>query len=477
MITMVNPPRVWSEIQGIQTPDVIRQFAGFSSMDVFSLNDNVMVKNKNISTKNAPAAQVREGFKRLPTLPAQIMGAGSWKEEQLNVIANGSWQSLRGSSWVQVATGLNASTRWSFANFKGNFPGVNLIAANGVDPVKVYDGTTVTNLANAPAGLNFVTGHENRLYGAVRNELHYSALRKPTDWNTVDESGQIVIENNGGENISCVIGGTGKIVIFLPHSMHELYGTGPLNFKLQLITEEIGCVSHQSAVMVAGILFFLSHDGIYRYTGGAAPQKDFSLPIQNIVERVNPNAWNAVVAGTDGERYYISLPIDNAIEPNITLEYDPMYNLWNIWDYGHVPTSYGRVQEKMYIGTKEGFVLEMGGDNDAGTLTPYMLETKPFSYGSLAAHSRLYRLWIVADLPINATLNVYISNTKEGDSDWALVKSIASNNEIIAAPIHIPVNKSFYANWVRIKIAGVGKVTIHEISRQSRIFRFGIGGV
>ena len=93
-----------------------------------------------------------------------------------------------------MANGLNASAKWSFTNFKGNFTDVSLVAANGKDPVKVYNGTTITNLANAPTGMNYVVGHENRLYGAVKNTLHYSALRKATDWSTVDESGQIVIK-------------------------------------------------------------------------------------------------------------------------------------------------------------------------------------------------------------------------------------------------------------------------------------------
>lgn len=472
---MVNPQRLWGEIQGIQSPEIIRQFGGISSGDAFSLNDNIMVKNKNISTKGVPAAKVRSGFIKLGNLSAPVTGIGLYKENQLNVISGGVWKWWNESSWSDLASGLNSSAKWSFTNFKGNFSDVALIASNGVDAVKVYDGTTITDLENAPTGLNFVTSHENRLYGAVRNELHYSALRKPTDWNTVDQSGQIVIENKGGENISCVVGGTGKIVVFLPHSMHELYGTGPINFRLQLITEEIGCVSHQSAVMVGGILFFLSHDGIYRYAGGAIPKKDFSLKVQEIVNRINKNAWSAVVAGTDGERYYISLPLDNATEPSITLEYDPAYDIWNIWDVGHVPVVYGRKQEKMCIALKDA-VLQMGGVDDAGTATPYMLETKPFSYGSLAAHARLYRLWIVADVPIGATMNIYISNQQQGEADWSLVKTINADTAIVAMPIYIPVDKSFYANWMRIKIEGQGHVVIHEIARQSKMFRFGIGG-
>lgn len=473
---MVNPQRLWGEIQGIQSPEIIRQFGGISSGSAFSLNDNIMVKNKNISTKGVPAAKVRSGFIKLGQLTASVTGIGLYKENQLNVISGGIWKRWNESSWSDLESGLNSSAKWSFTSFKGNFSDVALIASNGVDAVKVYDGKTITNLENAPTGLNFVTSHENRLYGAVKNELHYSALRKPTDWNTVDQSGQIIIENKSGESISCVVGGTGKIVVFLPHSMHELYGTGPINFRLQLITEEIGCVSHQSAVMVGGILFFLSHDGIYRYAGGAIPKKDFSLKVQEIVNRINKSAWSAVVAGTDGERYYISLPLDTATEPSITLEYDPAYDIWNVWDIGHIPTVFGRNQEKMCIGVKEEAVLQMDGMDDAGIATPFMLETKPFSYGSLAAHARLYRLWIVADVPNGATMNIYISNKDRGDTDWSLVKAINADTAIVAMPIYIPVDKSFYANWVRIKIEGQGQVVIHEIARQSKVFRFGIGG-
>lgn len=472
----MNPERVWNPIQGIQEPSVIRQFAGISGQDAFSLPDEVMVKNKNISTKNMPAAKAREGFASLASITGKTTGIGSYKEKELIAISGGVWRKWDTSVWTDIKTGLDVDAKWSFTNFVGNFGGVRLLAANGKDSVKVYNGTTLTNLSGAPSGMNYIVGHENRLYGAVKNELHYSALRNPTDWNTVDESGQIVIENDGGEDISAMIAGTGKVVVFMPHSIHELYGTGPINYRLQLITEEVGCVSHHSAVMVSGVLYFLSHDGVYRYTGGAVPKKDFSLAIQPIIERVNTAAWSEVVAGTDSERYYISLPIDGATTPNITLEYDPMYDVWNIWDFGFVPTAYGRIDEKMYVGATDK-VVQMGGSSDDGTPTPYMMETKPFSFGSLATHSRLYRLWLVADVPTGSTMNIYLSNDRSGDGSWELVKSITADDDVKSTPIYIPVDKSFHHHWTRLKIEGVGPVTIHELSRQERVFRFGIGGV
>lgn len=467
----------WGEIAGIQSPKVIRQFEGINKLDPFSIKDTHMVSNKNISTKKYPTATVREGYTDLSVTSGSTEGIMIWKEQELHAVSGGAWRKWDGAAWSTLLDGLDDTKKISFSNFKGNFEDVNLVVANGVNPVKIYDGTDVKDLENAPEGMNYVVGHENRLYGAVKNELHYSALRKPTDWTTVDQSGQLVIENNAGENITSVVAGTGKVVVFMPHSTHELYGTGPLNYRLQLISDAVGCVSHHSAVVVGGIMFFLSHDGLYRYGGGAAPKKDFSLPVQYIIDRVNSSAWDKVVAGTDGGRYYISLPIDDSTVPNITMEYDPQFGTWNIWDLGFTPSAYGIIDEVLYVGAIENKVVKMGGDKDNDSLVPYHLETKPFSFGSLAADNRLYRLWVVADVPNGAILNVHISNDKDGDGDsWNLVKQIVADETLTATQIIIPVNESFYHKWVRVKIEGIGPVTIHELTRQERTFRMGIGG-
>ncbi len=466
----------WSDIVGIQSPQTIRQFTGINTLDPFSIDDNTMVKNKNISTDKFPTASTRKGYTALSTTTGETTGLGVWKETELQAISGGVWRKWTGSVWTTIASGLNTTAKWTFSNFKGNFADVSLIGANGIDPVKVYNGTTLTNLANAPAGMNYVVGHDNRLYGAVKNALHYSALRLPTDWNTVDQSGQLVIENNGGENITSVLNGTGKIVVFMNHSMHELYGTGPKNYRLQLISDEIGCVNHHSAVNLGGTMFFLSHDGLYQYGGGAIPSKVFSLPVQNIIDRVNAQAWSKVVAGTDGERYYISLPIDGATTPNITLEYDPKFQTWNIWDFGFVPSSYAKIEETMYVGSLTNKVVKMGGTTNDGVAIPFLMETKPFSHSSLAAENRLYRLWVVADVPVGSTLTVSISND-DNDNSWTVVQTIQANANVQASRIPIPVNQAFFHQWVRVKLEGTGPVTIHEITRQERTFRMGIGGV
>lgn len=466
----------WQPIAGIKEPNAIRQFRGINTLDQFSIEEDFMIMNKNITSKKFPTATIREGTSPLGSITGSVTGLGVWKEQEVHVIVNGQWRRWLGASYENLLAGMNTTAKWSFTNFKGNFADIGLIASNGVDAVKVYDGTTVSNLANAPAGMNYVVGHENRLYGAVKNSLHYSALRKPTDWNTVDQSGQLQIENTSGENISSVVAATGKVVIFMPHSTHELYGTGPMNYRVQMISDEIGCVNHQSVASIGGVIYFLSHDGLYQYGGGSAPRKDFSLAVQSLFDRINVNQIHKTCAGTDGERYYISFATDNYTEPNITLEYDPKYDIWNVWEFTKTPTAYERVNDTLYIGTKEDALLQLGGTTDSGAPIAYEMKTKPFTGGSLASRNRLYRLWIVADVPLGATMNVSLSDDDEGLT-WVQVKSVVGNNDIVGHQIEIPVNQSSYSRWVRVKIEGIGASKIHEITRQERTFRMGLGGV
>jgi hypothetical protein len=466
----------WGDISGIKQPQTIRQFKGINTLDQFSIEEDFMTMNKNISTKRFPTASVREGSSPLGVVAGIITGLMIWKDREIHAVSNGEWKRWLGASWESLASGLSTTKKWSFTNFKGNFTDIGLIAANGVDPVKVYNGTTVTNLANAPVGMNYVVGHENRLYGAVKNALHYSALRLPTDWNTVDQSGSLVIENNSGEEIASVIAGTGRIVVFMPHSMHELYGTGPINYRLQLVSDSIGCVNHQSVVTLGGVVYFLSHDGLYRYGGGAVPNKDFSLVVQTLFDRINVRTYDKVSAGTDGERYYISFAMDSAVEPNITIEYDPKFDIWNVWEFSKTPTVYANAEDVMYIGTKEDALLRMNGTLDSDQAIPFELRTKPFTSSSMANKNRLYRLWVVADVPLGATLNISLSNDDDGIT-WTQVRTIIGETNMMGLQIEIPVNQSFYNRWVRIKLDGVGAVTIHEITRQERTFRMGIGGI
>jgi len=464
----------WKSISGILKPIPLREFKGVNKLDAFSIFDSYATSLKNLTSTNFLALTVRSGFSSLgDSFGVVVIGLGVWKDAELHAIANGEWKKWDGAAWsAALASGLSTSAQWSFCNFQGNFADINLLAANGTDAVKKYDGSTVADLVNAPANANYIDAHDNRVYVAVGNSVKFSALRKAEDWTTVDDAGEIVVETSTGEAISGLKAGPGHVVVFMPHASFELYGTGPINYKLLPVSDKIGCVSNQSTLMVGNTLYFLAHDGIYRYTGGSAPRKDFALPVQWYIDNINKSNRHKACAGTDGKRYYLALPINSATEPNHVLEYDPVFETWYVWELGHYPRAFAYMNEEWYEGDSSGQVHKMGGTDDAGTAISWEWVSKPFGASSLAQPKQWYKLWIVCDLPSGSTLNVYLTKTAEGDSDWTLVRSLTANSTIQSSRVIIPVETVANANWVRVKFSGTGPATIYEMTRQERLMPF-----
>lgn len=462
----------WRPLSGILDPIPLREFKGVSKLDAFSILESYATHAKNLTSKGYPALTVRPGFSNLGSAFAgAIVGLGVWKDAELHAIGGGEWKKWTGSAWSSLFSGLSTTAQWSFCNFKGNFTGINLLGVNG-EVARKYDGTSVTTLAGCPAGARYIDAHDNRVYVAVDYTVKYSALRNAEDWTTVEDAGEIAVETSFGENISGLKAGPGHVVVFLPHAMFELYGTGPINYKLEPVSEKVGCVSNQSALMVGGILYFLAHDGIYRYTGGTAPSKDFALPTQWYVDNINKAYRSKACAGTDGRRYYLALPIGSATEPSHVLEYDPVFGTWYVWELGCYPRAFAFMGEEWYLGDSSGQVRKMGGANDAGTAISWEWISKPFGEKSLAQPKNWYKLWIVVDLPTGSTMNVYLSKKAEGDADWTLVKSLTAASDIQNAKVIIPVETVANANWVRVKFSGTGPATIYEMTRQERLLPF-----
>ena len=462
----------WKAIKGMINPVSTREFKGVNKIDTFSISDGQFTSAKNMTASKYPAITVRSGRTNIgASLTATILGLGVWKDEELHSINNdGDWIKLVDGNWgTSLETGLAVAKPWSFCNFKGNLSTINLIAANGDDVIKRYDGSVVSNLSGAPSGGNFIEQHDNRLYCATGNTVHFSALRKADDWTTVDDSGQIVVETQDGEEISGLKAGPGHLIVFKPHAVFELYGTSPMNYRLTPVSEKIGCVSNASAVMVGSVLYFLSHRGIEKYTGGVAPSNDFCLPVQWYLDNINATNRHNSCAGTDGKNLYMAIPLLTATEPSHVLEYDTTFNVWHVWEMGNYPRVFVGFKEDFYYGDSVGQVHKFGGTTDAGTAISWQAISKPFGSGSLAQRKQWYNLWLVVDLPVGSTLNAYLSADAEGDSSWTLVKTLTAESSIQAARVIIPVNTVANANWIRYKLSGSGPCTIYEVTRQERL--------
>lgn len=460
----------WDPIRGVSDPIPIRQFDGVYKPDDegFNLPDNLFTELINFSPNNYPAITTRPGYTVIGTFGATVLGFGAWKDTEMHAVFNdGTWRKWDGTTWTTLATGLNTTAEWSFCNFKGNLAGINLIGANGVDPVKRYDGATVQNLANAPAGGKYITTQSNRLYCAVDNFLRFSALNEADDWITVDDAGELPVNTTDGETINGLNAGNGHVTVFKPSSTFELYGKGPQSYAMDEIATDIGTTGNKAVAVYDESLPFISRDGIYRYSGGVRPRKDFSVPIQRYISGANKTQMSKCVANYDGEYLYFGIPYGSAAtQNNRILQYDPIHQSWYTWD-GIAVTQMIRVGAVMYFGDASGRILKLGGDTDNGTAITATAITKPFTAASIARKQHWFKIWVVASVKAGSSLAIYISGEAAGES-WTLARTLTTDAGIQYKEILIPMNTIAAANAVRLKLVANGRVTIHELTRQLR---------
>ena len=460
----------WPIIRKSLPTHIQREFRGVNKLDAFSIGEQYATDIKNLTSKAYPAMTVRPGFSLIGSaFPAALRGVGVWKDTELHAVANGVWSKWNGSAWTTLASGLNTSAMWSFTNFKGNLADIGLIATNGVDPIKVYVSGSVSNLATAPAGGNFIEAYEDRLYCAVGQELRFSAYRMANDWTTVDgedtDAGYITVETPSGEAINGLRAGIGHVTIFKPSSIHELFGSSPSDYRVIPVTTEVGIINHNCSVVIGGIMYILDNTGIYRYAGGTPPRKDFSAPVQWYVDNMNAAAKQYACVGTDGKRLFVALPIESSTAPDTILEYDPDFGFWYVYKDAS-PLVMAKWQDTLVVGENSGKVRKLSGTTDDGAPITWHWVSKPFGSGSMNQKIRWYRMWLVVDVPVGSSINVYLSPSASGDNDWVLVKSITGNLQSVRIPI-IP-SQIANSNWIRLKLSGTGPVTIYEIDREQQ---------
>lgn len=457
---MISPiqrkPVNYQPLSGIHSPVVKRVFQGVNTLDPLTIGEDFATSTKNID--GYPYLETRKGFAVLGSDYGKVIGMGVWKDQELHAIfSDGTWRKWEVNTWGQpLQFGLDVTKDWTFTNFLGKFTDMNLVASNG-SQAKRYDGSAVHNLTS-PTNINYIETFSDRLFGAVGQTLHFSSWRDGNDWTTVNEdqtdSGWVVVETSDGQDIVSVKPGIGHVTVFKRNSIHELYGYSPDSYEMRVVTLEIGAINNKSIINIGGTLYFMHDTGIYRYQGGTAPSESFSLPVAKYIENIDKGRTDEICASTDGRKLYFAIP-------DRMLVFDLLYEIWTVYE-DTSPNVMTGWRNELYIGADR--VYKTGLDSNG---VNYEWITKPFGAGSLAQKVRWYRMYIVADVPTGSTLHVHLSKTIEGN-DWTLAQTVNGADHIQQARIIIPVTTVADANWVRVKLSGMGYVKIHEFTRQYR---------
>lgn len=451
----------YQQLGGILPPASIRTFQGVNTYDPFMIDDSYFTDSSNVVSDDYPALTVRPGYTVLGTFGTAVLGLSFWKSEIHAVFNDGTWRKLVGGTWTTLTTGLSTSAKWSFTVFQGNFDEINLVGTNGVN-AKKYDGSTIVDLTGAPAGINYITTYQNRLWGAVGKELHSCALDQPEQWElfegTEEDSFAKDTESMRGESIIMLSGSLTKLTIGMKNALFEMYGELPSNFTVKLIVDDVGIMNNQSWTTQRGLMRIIDEQGIYDYGGGTIPDKDFSDIVGGYLTGITDSC-----AGADVDKLYFKT------NTNTTMVFDSRsgVNAWSVWkDFN--PLVFATLDNHVYVGDSQGRVLQLGGTTDGGTAISWYAITKLFTNASMAQKMRWYKMFIFAELAAGSTFNVSFSKSASGDSDWELMQSITGTGGIKIQRIIIPVAKYARENYIRIKFHGTGWMRLHEHTRQQR---------
>ena len=184
------------------------------------------------------------------------------------------------SAFVEIKTGLNAAAMVQFENCV-NF----MVACNGVDAPWKWNGTTVSNLANAPADAQFPVLHKEQLFvvpKASPSTIKWSDFFLPETW---PANNYQQVKDGDGDVITNLQKLLGQLVIFKERSIHVLRGTYVDDFQLQEAESAIGCVGPRAAVRHDMYIYFVSDQGICLFNG---------LKVINLTESAIPLTWAGV---------------------------------------------------------------------------------------------------------------------------------------------------------------------------------------
>lgn len=286
------------------------------------LPENVTVDCLNMYSKKLGSLQKRPGQLHLnnPLLSGAVRGLHAYYKDTsryLVAAAGGKvWYWNPGTSaFVDIKTGLDSSALTSFETC------VNyMVVFNGVNNPWKWDGTTVSNLANAPADGQFALLHKEKLFTVPMSEpsrLKWSDSFQPESWPAVNYWD---IKPGDGDKITCLQKHMGTLVIFKRRSIHVLYGSSLDDFRCEEMNSKIGCVGKFAAYMHDPYVFFVSDEGLCVWNGQSV-QNLSAGRIPGFWNRVNKNYISKTAIAAWDNLIWVALPIDSSTYNNVILIY------------------------------------------------------------------------------------------------------------------------------------------------------------
>ena len=218
-----------------------------------------------------------------------------------------------------------------------------------VDSIATYQVAVEITDPDAPTDVRCLTAHRFRLVCANGiDEIHFSnvlpSVSDPALGDVFPGTSNSLRVGDGRSDkiVSIVPFKDFRLAVLKENSVHIVDANpaiegGVANYTIQLVSDRVGCLAEKSAVRVGNDIMFLSRDGVR--TIGSAYQQDqigtsdpISLPIQDVIEKINWEYASKSCATFWRGRYMLTVPYLNSTVPNVTIVYDTNTKAWaGIW--------------------------------------------------------------------------------------------------------------------------------------------------
>jgi hypothetical protein len=316
-----------------------------------------------------------------------------------------------GSSWLQWSNYLAASAA---SNVELVQAVDYLCISDGVYPLHLWDGATLRNLgtgaSNRPPIGKFVIWHTNRLFMAgitdIPDALYCSDILDPATWDSNEQ--MLQIGGGDGEDITGLASWDDFNLVVFKRSSVWLVRTDPTatvaNWQVQRLSNKVGCIAHRSIVQSGGDVWFMSAEGV-RTVGRtiATTQREISdpisVPIQDVIDRINPAAIGNICASFWNNRIMFGVALDNSDTNNAVLVYNTLQQKWSGTWSGWLPTCFSRTgadTQQLVWGRSDGAVWRWqdtgfdtdGAFTDNGAAIPTRIKTRALFFQELLSEKQ-----------------------------------------------------------------------------------------
>ena len=309
--------------------------------------------------------------------------------------------------------------------------------------------------------MDFIIESENRLWGCrygvalngkVVNEIYASKLGDFKNWNvfnTPSISTDSYVASVGTDGyFTGAVTHLGYPIFFKENCMHKVYGNYPSNYQIQTTTcrgVQKGC--SKSLAIVNEILYYKSRSAICAYDG--------SLP-QEISSALGNEAYSSAVAGSFGNKYYISMADSNGVYHLFV--YDTLRGMWHREDNTHIKDFCASRGELYYIDTDNKIKTILGSGTIDTSNIEWMAET-----GVIGASSpdKKYLSRIDVRMLLNVGTRVYFYVEYDSTGKWEHLFTMTGKT---LQSFTVPVRPR-RCDHLRLRMEGNGDAKIFSICK------------